>query len=212
MKSVPTIAAAALVAATFTACGGNSSKPVADPTSPATLRATHTTSAASPTRSPLPRITTSVQGRPSTLNPCELVTQQEASALANAAYGPGKPAGNNIRHECVYGAQTPNVLTVFVIQGASVNDAQAEWDQLLSEAKQAAGQAANLVQLTPDPGLADRAEWVDLDLAQIHVQGRGLAFLQGDTGVYVIDLVRGGTAPSQAAMTAEAQTVLSRLP
>jgi hypothetical protein len=212
MKSLPTIAAAALVAATFTACGSNSSRPVADPSSRSTLRATHTTTTTSPTTSPLPRITTSVQGRPSTLDPCQLVTQQEASTLAHAAFGPGQPGGNQVRHECVYGAQTPNVLTVYVIQGASTDDAQTEWNQLLAEAKQAAGQAANLVQLTPDTGLANRAEWVELDLGAIHVQGRGLAFLQGDIGVYVIDLVRGGTAPSQPAMTAQAQTVLSRLP
>ena len=110
------------------------------------------------------------------------------------------------------GAQSPNVLTVFVAQGASVGDAQAEWNQLLAEAKQGAGEAAGMLTLTPEPDLADRAEWVELDLSQIHVAARGLAFLSSDVGVYVIDLVRGAAAPTRDAMTEQAQTVLSRLP
>jgi hypothetical protein len=112
----------------------------------------------------------------------------------------------------VYGAQTPNVLRVIVLEGSSTQDSQAEWDQLLAEAKQGAGQAANLVTLTPQSGLADRAEWVELNLSAIHVDGRGLAFLSGAVGVYVVDLVKGGTAPGRAALTAEAQTVVGRLP
>ena len=66
--------------------------------------------------------------------------------MAHASFGPGKEEGNKIRHECVYGAQTPNVLSVIVLTGASSGDAQAEWDQLLAEAQQAVSQApANLI-------------------------------------------------------------------
>jgi hypothetical protein len=214
MKRLPTIAAAALVAATLVACGSNS-KPTADPSSPSSLKVSHaTTSTAPPTTAPPTKASppSSPQGQANNLDPCQLVTQSEASALANANYGPGKEEGNQVRHECVYGAQTPNVLDVFVLQGASTADAQAEWDQLLAEAKQAAGQAANLITLTPETGIADRAEWVELNLSSIHVSGRGLAFLKGSVGVYMVDLVRGGLAPSRTAMSAEAQTVLSRLP
>ena len=100
-----------------------------------------------------------------TLDPCQLVTQQEASDMAHTSFGPGKEEGTNVRHTCVYGAQTPNVLMVFVLQGATTGDAQAEWNQLLAQAKSAAGQAANLVHLTPDSSIGDRAEWVELDLS-----------------------------------------------
>ena len=50
-----------------------------------------------------------------------------------------------------------------------------------------------------------------LNLPQIGVSGRGLAFLKGSVGVYMIDEVRGGSAPSRDAMTTQAQTVLGRL-
>jgi hypothetical protein len=133
--------------------------------------------------------------------------------MAHSSFGPGKEEGNNIRHECVYGAQTPNVLSVIVLTGASSGDAQAEWNQLLAEAQQGVSQApANMIHLTHGAGIGDRSEWVEADLSQIGVQARGLAFLKGSVGVYVIDLVRGAAAPSRDAMTAEAQIVLSRLP
>lgn len=212
MKSLPTIAAAALVAATFTACGSNS-RPTADPTSAPSPRASHAARSSSPTDPPPSSPTSSPQGTQNTFDPCHLVTQSEASAMAHSSFGPGKEEGNHIRHECVYGAQTPNVLSVIVLTGASSGDAQAEWNQLLAEAQQAVSQApANMVHLTPGNGIGDRSEWVEVDLSQIGVEARGLAFLKGSVGVYVIDLVRGAAAPSRDAMTAEAQTVVGRLP
>jgi hypothetical protein len=132
--------------------------------------------------------------------------------MTHASFGPGKEEGNKVRHECVYGAETPNVFTVYVIQAASAGDAQSGWDQLLAEAQQGAGQAANLVHLTPGTGIGDRSEWLDLNLPQIQVSGRGLAFLKGSVGVYMIDEVRGASAPTQDAMTTQAQTMLNRLP
>jgi hypothetical protein len=214
MKPLPTIASAVLMTATLVACGSNN-KPTANPTAPSSLKVSQaTTSTSPPTKAPPTKASppSSPQGQANNLDPCQLVTQSEASALAHASYGPGKLEGNTIRHECVYGAQTPNVLDVFVLQGASTADAQAEWDQLLAEAKQAAGQAANLIQLTPESGIADRAEWVELNLASIHVAGRGLAFLSGTVGVYMVDVVRDGAAPTRTAMTDAAHTVLGRLP
>lgn len=215
MKSVPTFATAALIAATLVACGSNS-KPAADPVPRASLKASHAarspSATDSPPSSPTSSPTSAPQGTQNTFDPCQLVTQSEASAMAHASFGPGKEEGNKIRHECVYGAQTTNVLSVIVLTGASSGDAQAEWNQLLAEAQSAAGQSANLLTLTPDPGLTDRGEWVELDLSQIGVDARGLAFLKGSVGVYLIDLVRGAAAPSRDDFTTEAQTVLTRLP
>jgi hypothetical protein len=211
MKHVPLVAAAMVLAAALTGCGGKD-KPAADPTGHLKPSVTAPSSSG-----PSPHhATASPSGGPQaadvTLDPCQLVTQREASDMAHTSFGPGKEEGTKVRHTCVYGAQTPNVLMVFVLQGATTGDAQTEWDTLLAQAKSAAGQAANLVHLTPDSGIGDRAEWVELDLAQIGVAGRGLAFLKGPVGVYMIDEVRGGSAPSRDAMTAQAQTVLGRLP
>jgi hypothetical protein len=214
MKLVPTIAATALGIATLSACGGTSN-PAADPTSPASLHASQAAASSAPATPPPSRSgspSSSPRGQANMLDPCHLVTQAEASTLAHATFGPGKEEGNAVRHTCVYGAQTPNVLMIFALQGASTEDAQTEWNQLLAQAKAGAGQAADLVQLTPDSGIADRAEWVELNLAQIGVSGRGLAFLKGSVGVYMIDEVRGGSAPSRAAFTDQATTVLGRLP
>jgi hypothetical protein len=100
---------------------------------------------------------------------------------------------------------------VFVWQAASAADAQAGWNQLLALAQQAAGQAAQYIQLSPASGIGDRAEWAELNLAAIHVQGRGLAFESGATGVYIIDEARDGAPPSRVALSSEAQMVLGRI-
>lgn len=212
MKHVPLVAAAIVLAAGLTGCGSKD-KPAANPTGHLEPSVTVPSSSGSPSPHHAPASpSVGPQAADVTLDPCQLVTQQEASDMAQTSFGPGKEEGTKVRHTCVYGAQTPNVLMVFVLQGATTGDAQSEWDMLLAQAKSAAGQAANLVHLTPDSGIGDRAEWVELDLAQIGVAGRGLAFLEGPVGVYLIDEVRGGSAPSRAAMTAQAHTVLGRLP
>lgn len=213
MKPVPMIAATAVLLVALTACGSKD-QPSADPT-PSSSHAARTGSgpgsgpSSSPPQSDTP--SSSPQAAETSLDPCQLVTQQEASDMAHASFGPGQEEGTKITHRCVYGAQTPNVLMVFVLQGATTEDAQTEWNQLLAQAKAGAGQAADLVHLTPESSIADRAEWVELNLPQIGVSGRGLAFLKGAVGVYMIDEVRGGSAPSRDAMTTQAQTVLGRL-
>jgi hypothetical protein len=214
MKLVPTLAAATLTAASLTACGSGGNKPVADPATSPMSPGHHVTRSASPSRSTVPRVSLSAGGAvATTIDPCQLVTQGEASSLANAGFGPGRESGSKIRHECVYGAQTPNVLTVYVVQAASPAAAQAGWDTLLSEAQQfAGGEAAGHVTLTPDSTVGDRAEWVELDLSQIGVSARGLAFLKGAVGVYLIDLVKGGAAPTRQDLADQAQTVIGRLP
>jgi hypothetical protein len=218
MKLVPTLAAAVVLATALTGCSSKN-KPSTDPSphhaqvSPSAITPS-SSSPSSPSSSPhkLPKVSLSAVGATNTIDPCQLVTQDEAKTMTNASFGPGKEGGNRIRRQCVYGAQTPNVLIVFVVQAASSDDAQAGWDQLLAQAQGAAGQAANLVHLTPGTGIGDRSEWLDLNLPQIGVYGRGLAFLKGSVGVYMIDEVRGSAAPTQDAMTTQAQTVLSRLP
>ena len=215
MKKTVSLIAAAVAVAGLTACSSKD-KPTAGPSrTPHTAHAASATPDApssSPSQHRVPRASISAVGANTHLDPCQLVTQDEASALAHASFGPGKEEGGGVRKDCVYGAQTTNVLSVYVVQAASVGDAQAGWNQLLAEAKQYAGQAAGMLQLSPDSTIGDRAEWVELDLAQINVSARGLAFQKGAVAVYVIDLVRGGSAPTRDALAAQADTVLGRLP
>jgi hypothetical protein len=209
MKRVPTIAAAALMAATLAACNSHA-KTTADPSSGASRKGTTTSSSASPSTT---QASSSSDAKATSLDPCRLVTREEASALANAPFGPGVEQGPRTARRCIYGGQTANVLTVVVAAASSDAAAQAHWNQLLAEAQQGLSEApTGSVKLTPQAGLADRAEWVELDLSAIHVSARGLAFLNSNVGVYMIDLVRDGAAPSRPALTDQANTVLSRLP
>lgn len=217
MKLVPTLAAAAMAAATLTACGGHSKAATTQPTGPVALSSSAAVSPSTSSTNKPPKTSKSpvvtATGAPTDLDPCKLVTQQEASQLTGAAYGPGKEeaSANKARRTCVYGAQTPNVLMVFVVQAASEADATTGWNELLAEAQQSAGQAAQFIQLTAATGIGDRAEWAELNLASIHVQARGLAFQKGTTGIYIIDEARDGTPPSRDALTSQAQTVLGRI-
>jgi hypothetical protein len=211
MKRVLTIAAAALMASSLAACKDQNS-PTADPTLSASSRvATPPSSSAPPSTQ---ATTTAVAAKATTtLDPCKLVTREEASAMAHASFGPGKEQGPSTAPECIYGAQTKNVLTVVAAAAPSADSAKAHWNQLLTEAQQGLSAApAGSVKLTPQSGVGDRAEWVEADLSAIHVSARGLAFLNGNVGVYMIDLVLDGTAPSRPAMTDQANTVLDRLP
>ncbi len=210
MKRVLTIAAAVLMAASLAACKDKAA-PTADPTLAASS-AVRTPVASSSLPSTQASTTAAAAAKATTLDPCSLVTREEASAMAHASFGPGREEGPKSARRCVYGAQTANVLTVFAAAAASDDAAKASWNQLLAEAQQGVPpEAAGLVELTPQSGLADRAEWVELNLSALQVFGRGLAFLSGNTGVYMIDLVRGAAAPSRSEMTDQAHTVMGRL-
>jgi hypothetical protein len=209
MKRVLTIAAAALMATSLAACKDNSSPKVVSTLAASSTVATPAASSAPPSaKAPI-----AAAAKRTTLDPCRLVTRDEASAMAHASFGPGLEQRSPGARRCVYGSQTANVLTVFAAAASSTDAAKAYWDQLLNEAQQGLSDApAGSVKLTPESGIADRAEWVELDLSAIHVSARGLAFLSGSTGVYLIDLVRDGAAPSRPDMTDQANTVLGRLP
>jgi hypothetical protein len=210
MKRVLTIAAAVLMATSLAACKNNSSPKVV---STLAASSTATTTPVSSSAPPSTHASIAAGATRTTLDPCRLVTQDEASAMAHVKFGPGLEERSSGARRCVYGSQTANVLTVFAAAASSADAAKASWDQLLAQAQQGLSDApAGSVNLTPESGIADRAEWVELDLSALDVSARGLAFLSGSTGVYLIDLVRGGAAPSRSDMTDQANTVLGRLP
>jgi hypothetical protein len=210
MKRVLTIAAAALMAASLAACKDNSSPKVVSTLAASSTVATPPTSSSAP---PSTHASIAAGAKRTTLDPCKLVTQEEASAMAHASFGPGLEEGARSGRRCVYGSQTANVLTVFAAAASSADAAKAHWDQLLAQVQQGLSDApAGSVALTPQSGIGDRAEWVELDLSVLHVAARGLAFLDGNVGVYMIDLVRDAAPPSRQEMTDQANTVLGRLP
>jgi hypothetical protein len=214
MKLVPTIAAAAVAAATLAACGGHGKANAGGPTrslSPSVATSPSPSHSSGPPKKVKKTPVVTASGAPTNLDPCQLVTQQEASSMTHASFGPGQEGGNGVRKQCIYGSETANVLSVYVVQAASTADAQSGWNQLLAQAQQSAGEAAGQIQLTSQSGIGDRAEWAELNLASLHVQARGLAFQKGATGIYIIDLAKDGTPPSRDDLSSEAQVVLGRL-
>lgn len=174
-----------------------------------------TTTSTPPTGSATPAATVSSSpaaaggSASTTIDPCQLVTQQEASALTGASFGPGRPETDSAAsRRCIYGYQTKNVFEVIVVQGSSVAQVQAAKDQIRAEAEQQLGSQVNMTQVS---GVGDDAEF--LQAAANNLIGiSGLYVVKGTVGFGLVDVVAGGTAPSQAALTTQANTVLGRLP
>lgn len=194
-----------------TACGGSGTVGVdTGGGSTPSAAATAASSSAAPSQS----------GVATSLDPCQLVTSSEASALAGTTFGAGREektkGGGKI---CVYGYQTTNVFTIEVGQDKSASDARAQWSKEESNArsllkhKVPAGISVH-VQTADVPGLADRAATV---YSKNEIAGRqfgisGIYLLKGGTVVAFQDLLLGSAPPSTSALESQARTTLSRVP
>lgn len=213
MRRTTLLGAAALLAAALAACS-SSGKPQADTTPPATPTAatpTATTPTATPpATAPAPGATGSQKV---TVDPCALMTQQEASHLAHGrSFGPGKPEtdpGGGKR--CVYGGQTRNVFEVIVAQGTSVKQAQAVKNQMVAEAKAKLGAGIGLTHVA---GLGDDAYSIYHTLSEggVNIQISAVYVLSGTVGIALVDETVDGDAPSTSALVAQANTAIGRLP
>ena len=196
---------ALLASAALAACGGSSQTASTSPTAPVAL---------SPSAS--------AAATPTTVDPCQLVTQQEASQLAGAAFKAGKEeAISNASSSCTYGAQTLNVFTVEVAVAPDAATAQADWAQ--EEAKAQAGlkqlvtEAGGSVQLNAGDVTLSGADKAAALTAKANISGRTLDIsaiyvLKGAVFFTFADLVLGKPAPTIADMETQAQTVLTRVP
>lgn len=148
-------------------------------------------------------------------DPCQLVTQQEASQLAGATFGPGKEQTNSDGGRfCVYGAQTTNVFTIGLVVAPDAATAQAGWSAAESQAQSQLQQQGANISVT-DATLAGADKTVTgtgsetlggktLNISAIYV-------LKGKTFFTFADLVLGKPAPTIAQMEAQAQTSLTRV-
>ena len=177
--------------------------------------------------SPSPASTPSAVASPSSptlasLDPCKLVTAQEASKLAGAAYGAGvEETADNGAKECIYGRQTLNVFIVMVNVAADPATAEADW------AKTEADAQAGLEKLASTEGAS-----LGLHAGKITLPGANEAATASAGGpigghtlnvsaIYVLkgavffmfsDLLLDKPAPAASALAAEAGTVLTRIP
>jgi hypothetical protein len=151
------------------------------------------------------------------LDPCQVITSQEASTLAGATFGPGvesttQDGGGKI---CTYGANTTNVFMVEVAQAKDVATAQAAKADFISEIEANMAQmAAGGLTVTELPNLGDGATMgiAALNIEGIPINGGAIGVLTGTIFFGFSDLVRSGPAPIAAALQSEAQTILGTLP
>lgn len=216
--------AAALLAS---ACGSAAGSPSAS--AGATVQTTAPTSApTTPAATSVPpnaaATTSNPTGAPTSLDPCLLVTGQEASSLAGTAYGVGKEeTTSGGGRTCVYGSQTLSVFTVLVGQAPDAATAQADWTQ--EEAKVEAALQQGLTQLPPGYKVnfsasdvsvsgADRAAVIVASGAfgGVRLDAGFIYLLKGATFVTFGDLAANHAAPSAADLEAQATTTLGRVP
>jgi hypothetical protein len=200
--------AAACNAAATQSPSPESSTPAASPTGSATVEAT---ASSAPEQS----------GVPTSLDPCQLVTASEASALAGASFTTNKEdttsGGAKI---CVYGGQTLNVFQVLVAQAPDAATAQSQWTQLQAQAEDAlkngAPSGTNVSLNVTDVTVAG-ADKAAVATASATISGTTISIsaiyvLKGATFFSFSDLVVGNAAPSSSALEAQAQTTLGRIP
>lgn len=168
-----------------------------------------------------PSASASASAKATTLDPCQLVTAAEASALSGASFGAGleeTTGTNGTGKRCTYGSQTTNVFFVQVATAASASDAQAAWatEEAQADADLAAGfpaQASANVTKTDVSGLGDRAA-VGTGSETIEgqtISGGVIYLLKGPNFLAFGDLTL-GTAPTAAALQTQAATSLARMP
>jgi len=189
--------------------------PVVNPTAVSTPSATATESPAASTPAPPSEAPAGSEGptaAPTALDPCQVVTSEEASTLAGVSFGAGKESTTKGNAKiCTYGAATPNVFTVFVAQAPDAAAAQAAKSQVLATLNSALGKG---VKVTSVPGLADSAAVLSAteSAGGTAVAASGIYLLKGLDFLAFSDVALGKPAPTEAALEAQASTSLGRLP
>ncbi len=174
------------------------------------------TIAPSPTATSMPTSAPQQAVQPTSLDPCQLISSQEASSLAGASFGEGvedtNPGGGR---SCTYGSQTTNVFIVEVVQAPDKATVDTAKSQFLNDLKSKMPELASAgVQVTQLPNFADGAIFgqLSLNIGGATINGSSFGFTKGTIFVGFSDLAVGSTAPSSTAMQSEATTVLGRLP
>jgi hypothetical protein len=204
------------------ACTSTSTPGSAPPSTAASVEAVASLPAESAAASASPEASTSVSGGPTAvptaIDPCQLISAQEAGTLAGATFGAGKETttqGN--ARICTYTAGATNAFSVEVAIAPDVATAQADekavQDDLTAQAAKLANQG---VTVTPLPGFAQGADAI-LAEATVSLGGntvgvRAMLVLRGTTFFSFSDVDLKGSPPSADAMKTEATTVLGRLP
>ncbi len=193
---------------TPSATGSASVAPAATPTMIATATASE---AASTSQSPT---ATTV---PTALDPCQIVTAAEASALTGATFSAGEESttqgGGKL---CAY-SQEGIVFEVLVGQSADAATAKAQEPAFKAELENGVAQAgiANPT-LTELPGFETGVDAAVLEgsatIQGVKASAIALYALKGAVFLAMSDITVGGTPPTSAQIQAQAHTSLGRIP
>jgi hypothetical protein len=208
-RGIATVVLSGLI---FAACSSSAATGAPTVTSAPTPTIEPTASVAAETATPELSPLAGPTGVPTSLDPCQLVTAQEASALSGGSFTAGVESTTSGNGKiCTYGGRTLNVFEVIVAQAPDVATAQAG----KAEAQAAlAKQAPKGLKFTELPSLADGAAYFS---GSVTISGQSI----GAGAIYVLkgtiffgfsDLNFGHAPISAAALQTEAQTILGRLP
>jgi hypothetical protein len=151
------------------------------------------------------------------IDPCQLITADEAGKLAGVTFGSGK-SSTSAGHVkmCTYSAPGPNLFSVEVAVApdeATAKAAEAAEEKDLSD--QAAQMADLHLALTKLPNFAPDTDAALLEAAvksPVAFGARAMFVLRGATFFGFSDIVVGGEPPSAQAMKDQATTALGKLP
>jgi hypothetical protein len=169
--------------------------------------------AAGPSESALP---TAV---PTDIDPCQLITADQASALVGVTFGPGKESdnGKNVKI-CSYAGPGPNVFMVEVAVAPDAATAKAAEASVQADLASNAQQTADLgLTVTQLPNFAANTDAAMLagekSAGALSVAARAMMVLRNATFFAFSDVaVGGGKPPSEQAMKDKANEILATLP
>lgn len=161
----------------------------------------------SPTRRPTPSPSQSsgIPALPSSIDPCTLLTADQASAVNGVTYkgGGGQPPANGLSMCSWDNATDRAFVEVGFAFWSNAADAEAAYDAAIADASKAG------YTITPMTGLADVAAIA----RRTPPTGNGLGAILVRRGALVITVdYNGGTPPADAALRAAAALVLGELP
>jgi hypothetical protein len=205
--------------------GGNSATASATPPPSAVASAVTAPSAVASTSAPpsaavsSPAAEASSGGPTTSLDPCQLVTKDEASGLTGVSFGDGAESTTEGGRICTYGGQTTNVFMVLVAQGTDSSAADAVWSQEEAKAQALmtsqipAGVAVTAPTLQDVSGIADRAAIASgsATIAGQTISISAIYLLKGATFLTYSDLALNKAAPTAAALEAQAAISLARV-
>jgi len=182
---------------------------------PSSAPTTEPTTATTPSEAPLD--SPDATAAPTAIDPCQLVTADEASALAGAKFGAkSSTLTSNNAKLCSYGQQGLS-LNVIVAAAPDAASAKAQEPAFKAEIESQAAAAGlddlKVTEITDfQPGVDAAVLSGSTTIGGTKIEGVALYALKNAVLLAITDLAYGGKAPTAAAVEDAAKVALDRLP